>query len=159
MPQTSREHDDMSEGPNRDYKTILEEDALLKPEKTLNLTTGNTEAENKTNCFHELESLRRKYPRNIILSYINLNSIRNKLDNLSMMISDNIDILVIAETKIESSFPSNKFQIEGYKIPFRLAISERSGGILVYVTDNFITKEHKVTMTHDIQAVYFELNL
>ena len=33
VTQTSREHDGMSEGPNRDYKKILEEDALLKPEK------------------------------------------------------------------------------------------------------------------------------
>jgi len=75
----------MSEGPNHYYKKIPEEDALLKPEKTLNLTlnltTENTEDENKTNCFHELESLRRKYPRNIIMGYININSIRNKLDN------------------------------------------------------------------------------
>ena len=153
----------MSEGPNHYYKKIPEEDALLKPEKTLNLTlnltTGNTEDENKTNCFHELESLPRKYPRNIVVGYININSIRNKLDNLSMMISDNIDILIITETKIDSSFTSSQFQIEGYKIPFRLDISERSGGILVYVKDNLITKELKVTLKHDIQAVYFELNL
>ena len=129
----------------------------MKPAKTLDLTTGNTEAESKTNCFHELEPLRIKYPRNIIFSYIN--SVRNKLENLSMMIRDNVDILVIAETKIDSSFPSNQFQIEGYKTPYRLDISERSGGILVYVKDNLITKELKVTMTRDTQSVFCELNL
>ena len=76
-----------------------------------------------------------------------------------MMIRDNIDILVIAETKIDSSFPSSQFQIEGYKTPYRLDITERSGGILVYVKDNLITKELKVTITCDIQAVYFQLDL
>ena len=76
-----------------------------------------------------------------------------------MMIRDNIDILVIEETKIDSSFPSSQFLIEGYKTPSRLDVSERSGGILVYVKDSLITKELKVTVTHDIQAVFFELNL
>ena len=149
----------MSEGPSIDNNKILEEDALLKLAKTSNQTTGRTEAESKINCFQELESLRLKYPRNIVLSYININSARNKLDNLSMMIRDNIDILVIAETKIDSSFPSSQFHIEGCKTPYRLDISERSGGILVYVKDSLITKELKVAMPHDIQAVLFELNL
>ena len=107
MIQTSIEHNDMSEGPSIDNNKILEEDALLKLAKTSNQTTGRTEAESKTNCFQELESLCLTYPRNIVLSYININSVRNKLEYLSMMIRDNIDILVIAETKIDSSFPSS----------------------------------------------------
>ena len=99
----------MSEGPSIDNNKIPGEDALLKLAKTSNQTTGRAEAESKTNCFQELESLRLKYPRNVVLSYININSVRNKLDNLSLMIRDNIDILVIAETKIDSSFPASQF--------------------------------------------------
>ena len=76
------------------------------------------------------------------------------------MIRDNIDILVVADTKIDSLFPSSQFMIKGYKTPYRLDISERSSsGILVYVKDNLITKELKVIMTHVTQAVFFELNL
>ena len=47
------------------------------------------------------------------------------------MIKDNIDILVISETKIDSSFPENQFCIEGYNPPFRLDRTQE-GGILVY---------------------------
>ena len=37
------------------------------------------------------------------------------------------------ETKIDASFPSAQFVLEGYHSPYRLDISSRSGGILVYV--------------------------
>ena len=35
------------------------------------------------------------------------------------MTEDNIDILVISETKIDNSFPVNQFIIDGY-LPYRL---------------------------------------
>ena len=44
------------------------------------------------------------------------------------MIKDHIDILVISETKIDSSFPENQFCIEGYNPPFRLDITQEGGG-------------------------------
>ena len=34
------------------------------------------------------------------------------------MISGNIDILLITETKIDSSFPNSLFQIDGYTTPY-----------------------------------------
>ena len=33
---------------------------------------------------------------------------------------NNIDILLITETKLDSSFPSQQFAIEGYSLPLRL---------------------------------------
>ena len=44
--------------------------------------------------------------KNVILSYLNVNSIRNKLENLREINKQNVDVLAVAETKIDASiFP------------------------------------------------------
>ena len=40
-------------------------------------------------------------PQKIIVSHLNINSIRNKFDALSFIIDTNIDILLISETKLD----------------------------------------------------------
>ena len=59
------------------------------------------------------------------------------------MVRDNVDILVITETKIESSFPIAQFQIDGYTTPYRLDREEKGGGILLYVRDDIPSKTIK----------------
>ena len=39
---------------------------------------------------------------------------------LEEIIKDKIDILLISETRLDSSFPSDQFIVTGYSIPFRL---------------------------------------
>ena len=41
----------------------------------------------------------------VVIGHINVNSIRNKFDMLSSMVKDNIDILMVSETNLDSSFP------------------------------------------------------
>ena len=45
----------------------------------------------------------------------------------------NIDILAIAETKLNKSFPEQQFFSEGYKLPYRHDQTHKSGGLLVYI--------------------------
>ena len=56
------------------------------------------------------------------------------------MIDQNIDIVCIAETKLDSSFPKTNFLIPGYSTPFRLDVSSNSGGLLVFIKDNLPSK-------------------
>ena len=123
-----------------------------------NLSTTTVTA-NEADCFSELKLLRLKYPKNIIISYININSIRNKFTGFSEMIGENIDILVISETKIDASFPTSQFLINGFKSPYRLDVSGNSGGILVYVRDSLLSKYVTPIGTQpDIQVVPIEIN-
>ena len=46
-------------------------------------------------------NLRIKNSKNMIFSYIIINSIRNKFDNLCDLISKKVDILSVAETKLD----------------------------------------------------------
>ena len=62
-----------------------------------------------------------------------MNSIRSKFENLREIIKQNVDVLAVAETKTDASFPSAQFFLEEYHSPYRLDISRKRGGLLVYV--------------------------
>ena len=58
--------------------------------------------EANADCFEEMKMLRLKYPKKVIIGYININSIRKKFENFSQMIGDKLDVLTVAETKLDS---------------------------------------------------------
>ena len=82
-------------------------------------------------------------PSNLNFTYLNINSVRNKFENFKEIVNGNVDIFTIAETKLDGSFPTSQFELEGYYSPFRLDITKQSGGLLVYIKssilqDNFL---------------------
>ena len=56
------------------------------------------------------------------------------IETVSPYTQDNI--LIVAKTKIDASFPTAQFSAEGYHKPNRLDVSEKSGGILVYINSS-----------------------
>ena len=48
------------------------------------------------------------------------------------MIKNNVDILLISEAKIDSSFPTAQFHIDGFTI-YRRDRNENGGGLLLYM--------------------------
>ena len=62
--------------------------------------------------------------------YINVNSIRNQFGDLGKRVDGNINILCIAETKLDESLPNNQFVLVGYHLPYRLDITDKKGGKL-----------------------------
>ena len=77
----------------------------------------------------------------LLLAHLNINSIRNKLEALTCLISKNIDILIIAETKIDETFPTNQFLIDGYMPPLRAERNRHGGGLLIYIKEGVPAKE------------------
>ena len=64
----------------------------------------NTEissSENNDDIIDGLKTLRLKYQQNPIKAQININLIRNKLETLASLVTSDIDILMILETKID----------------------------------------------------------
>ena len=71
-----------------------------------------------------------------------------------------VDILIAAETKIDASFPAAQFRAEGYHKPYPLDVSEKSGGILVYIDSSIPSRQlHCGNLNLPIQEVPFEINL
>ena len=94
-----------------------------------------------------------------MFAYLNINSVRNKFENLCSLSADKVGILTIAETKLDGSFPTNQFLIKGFHQPFRLDIN-RNGGLLIYIKSSLPVKIlSNYTLPSDIQVISFELNL
>ena len=108
----------------------------------------------------EMKNLRLKNPKNIFFSFLNIKSVRNKLKNISSLISENVDILIVTETKLDTSFPTAQFLIPGFHHSFRLDINRQSGGLLVYVKGSIPARVLTSFSTPaDTQIIVFEINL
>ena len=106
-----------------------------------------------------LRNLRSKNVGNIIFSYLNINSRRNKFENLRELVAGNVDILCIAEIKLDPSFPNSQFLIPGFHKPLRMGVSSRRGGILVHINSSKSKMLTKFKLPNNIQIIPFELNL
>ena len=79
-------------------------------------------------------------------------------DFLKEVIKDFIDILVITETKLDDSFPTNQFSIEGYSLPYRKDLNRTGGGVMIFVRDDLACKVlHRIENSGE--GIFLELNL
>ena len=106
-----------------------------------------------------LNEIRIQHLNKIIVAHLNINSIRNKFEFLVTKLNNNIDILMITETKLDDSFPINQFRIDGFQI-FRFDRSSNGGGIIFYIRDNIPAKQlNNYILPNDIEAIIIEINL
>ena len=71
-----------------------------------------------------LKNLRLKISNKVIIGHININSLRNE------MVRDKVDLLMISETKLDSSFPNAQFYMKSYSKPYRLDRNNKRVGIV-----------------------------
>ena len=67
-----------------------------------------------------------------MIDHIKISSIRHEFEMLSKSIEGNLDIIIISETKLDSTFPSNQFTIEGYAALIRLETVEEKELFYIY---------------------------
>ena len=109
---------------------------------------------------HILSELKGKNAERLIIAHININHIQNKFDPLVSIVHNKVDIMMISETKIDDSYPTNQFLIEGYSTPFRLDRNAQGGGILIYAREDIPCKELKSKKTSgNIECIFLEINL
>ena len=95
-----------------------------------------------------------------MIRHLNINSIRNKFDLLKKIVAEDIDILMITETKLDDSFPGSQFLIQGFFRPYRLDRNENGGGILLYIRSNITsTKLNKYIRKNQIEAFFVEIRI
>ena len=97
-----------------------------------------------------------KHSNRLVIAQLNINSLRNKFASLSTMIKDYVDLLLISETKIDSSFPIAQFHIDGYTI-HRCDSDENGGGLLLYVREGVPSALLKTDS--EINTFYVELTI
>ena len=94
-----------------------------------------------------------------MIDHINIDSIRDRSEMLSNSYKDNLDILMVSETKKGSTFPSNQFIIERYVAPIRFDRNGRRGRILLYIWEDISARSLTTSLLKDFGGFFVELNL
>ena len=71
----------------------------------------------------------------MIISHLNVNFLQNKFEFLVWLVKDNIDILILSETKLDSSFPHAQFSIEGYSKLYRSDRDWNGEGLILFIRE------------------------
>ena len=113
---------------------------------------------NKINLNAELRFLRVKNLNKLIIGHLDINSLRNKFELLTQQIKDNIDVLMISETKLDESFPTSQLFMNGFSSPHGFARNCNGGGILLYIREDIPSK--LLSIEGDLtEAFLVEINL
>ena len=95
-----------------------------------------------------------------IIGHININFLESKFEALRSLIKDTLDVLVVTETKIDESYPTSQFCIDGFGALLRLDRNKHGGGVIIYVREH---PPYKIIPFYnkpkDVEAIFFELTL
>ena len=106
-----------------------------------------------SNEFREIFILRTKNPNNPLIGFLNINSLRNKMIDLRLVVEKCLtDILVIEETKINSDFKTEIILINNYQKPIRRERNEFGGGLMQFVRKGVVCNRVPVfeSLTNEI---------
>ena len=134
---------------------LAESEQLFRPEFASSNRRSNTFL---TAGF--LENLRGKNKNRPSIAQLNINSLRNKFGFLSSHITKYVDILLLSETKLDDSFPTAQFLLNGFCKPYRLDRSSNGGGILLYVRDDIpsqLLTDYKIK--GNLELFFVEVNI
>ena len=95
----------------------------------------------------------------LVIGNLNINSIANKFDELKVVVGGNLDILVITETKLDSTFSTNQFHINGFSKPYRRDRDRNGGGIMIYIREDIPSRKLSPALPNDIETLFIEINL
>ena len=95
----------------------------------------------------------------IKLDQLNINSIKKKFDLFVPALVRNLYILLVTETKINSSFPEGQFEVDGFTTPYRVDRDYDGGGILLYIRQDIPSKLLiNVKISENLEGVFINQN-
>ena len=106
-----------------------------------------------------LKSLRLKNINQLMVGNLNINSLENKFDHLTIFVENTLDVLIINETKLDGDVANGVFDYHGFQ-RFRKDRNKHGGGIMVFIRDTIPCKPlTKHNFSKNIEGLFLELNL
>ena len=110
---------------------------------------------------NELKSFKRQNMNNFICGHLNINSVRYKFPFIYDILSQELlDVFILAETKLDPSFPNSQFEIPSYNC-HRNDRNNYGGGLMSYLRSD-VPHRQRNDLEHDcdsIQQMTFECNM
>ena len=111
------------------------------------------------NSLSEISKLRLRNVNRVLIGNLNINSIRNKFDQLKDTVLKYIDILILTETKLDETFLTSQFLMDGFSKPYRFDRNKYGGGVMIYIRDTIPSKIlEKHSCPNNIECLFIELN-
>ena len=92
------------------------------------------------NSLSKIKELRIGNANKVIIGNLNINSIRNKFEQLKETVLKYIDILVVTETKLDETFLESLFLMDVFPKPYRLDRNKNEGGAMIFIRDTISRK-------------------
>ena len=106
-----------------------------------------------------MKNLRLKNVNKTIKGQVNVNYVLSKFNQLKELVLKDVDILVIYETKLDETFPSSQFHMNGFSLPYRLDRNCHGGGVMIFVRKDIPSKLlTKHNFASDVEGLFVELN-
>ena len=103
---------------------------------------------------------RKKHPNNVLICYLNINSLRYKVVDLRTLLSKFLPhYFVLAETKLGESFPNSQFVIDQYEIRTRRDRKKNGGALIEYVRKGLVCKAFEDTVNLNSQIILSDINI
>ena len=122
---------------------------------------ANNESINETspNLLFEIKKLRIRYPNKIIVGNLSIKSLPNKFEQVKDIVLHHIDILVLTETKLDNTFPTAQFLVNGFSEPCQLDRNRIGSGVIIYIREDISNKRlDKHVFPYDVEDLFVELD-
>ena len=98
---------------------------------------------------------------NHVVGYLNINSLRNKIDDLCEICKKvKINILCVDERKLDDSLPDSQFKVNGYQFPvLRRDRDNRGGEKIVFIKQVLIVNRLKQLETKISETFFLEFTI
>ena len=101
---------------------------------------------------------RLKRHKNPLIGYLNISSLRSKITDLRVIMKTlSLDYLILSKTKIDESFPTAQFNVEGYEIRARRDRDKYGGGQIEFIRRDLICKRLRVNKPKHSECLCSEL--
>ena len=76
----------------------------------------------------------------VIIGNLNINTIRNKFEQVKETVLKYIDVLVVTEIKLDETFLESLFLMDGFSKLYKLDRNKNGGGIMTFIRDTISSK-------------------
>ena len=113
----------------------------------------------KDDTFRPLREYKQRFPKGVTISYLNINSILNKFNEFSRVMTDALaDIVSIAETKIDETVLDAVLSVKNFKL-YRCDGTRYSRGLITYVRSDLTHCRRTDLENSDSDAQYIVIEV
>ena len=121
------------------------------------ISTHADSSQSSLSPLEELKELRKLHPRKFLVTHLNINSLKSKFDEMYELLNEKlVDLLFISETKLDSSYHDNLFEVQGYKLE-RRDRDLHGGGIAAFIRSDIPAR--RIKESNGLENITFEVTI